>query len=77
MEKLLSLLVFCALLIACAEKNPDGSIKLDVGADNPHTTVIDSCEYIVWGHGLTHKGNCKYCAERRKQEIKKIIEKSY
>lgn len=42
--------------------------------------VVDSCEYIIradyttrgsacWGHGfMAHKGNCKYCAERRKKE---------
>lgn len=33
--------------------------------------TIDSCEY-VWckndsGAGLTHKGNCKFCAERSKK----------
>ena len=41
--------------------------------------VIDSCEYLIGrsgndyrGHGyLSHKGNCKYCAERRKREMKK------
>ena len=36
--------------------------------------TIDSCEYI-WvkedgGAGLTHKGNCKYCAERAKRSLK-------
>lgn len=36
--------------------------------------TIDSCEY-VWvkngnGAGLTHKGNCKYCAERAKRSLK-------
>lgn len=41
--------------------------------------VIDSCEYLIGryhagynGYGyLSHKGNCKYCAERRKREMKK------
>lgn len=40
--------------------------------------VIDSCEYLIGsryepsvGYGyLSHKGNCKYCAERRKRELK-------
>ena len=40
--------------------------------------VIDSCEYLIgdnWsgyqGYGyMSHKGNCKYCAERRKRELK-------
>ena len=30
---------------------------------------IDSCEYVQSAHQLAHKGNCKYCAERRKQEL--------
>ena len=33
--------------------------------------TIDSCEYVWcrlgYAGGLTHKGNCKYCAERAKQ----------
>ncbi len=42
--------------------------------------VIDSCEYLIGknrfgdaGYGyLSHKGNCKYCAERRKRELQKL-----
>lgn len=41
------------------------------------TVIIDSCEYLMGrdgngytGYGyLSHKGNCKYCAERRKREL--------
>lgn len=40
------------------------------------TVVIDSCEYLIGsGHEtskgfgyLSHKGNCKYCEERRRAE---------
>jgi hypothetical protein len=35
--------------------------------------VVDSCEYIqyhTWGYeSVTHKGNCKYCAERMRRLI--------
>lgn len=42
--------------------------------------VIDSCEYLIGskyepgtGYGyLAHKGNCKYCAERRKRELQNL-----
>lgn len=42
--------------------------------------VIDSCEYLIGkaaagynGYGyLSHKGNCKYCAERRKRELQNL-----
>ena len=44
------------------------------------TVVIDSCEYLIGsgresyaGYGyLSHKGNCKYCAERRKRELQNL-----
>lgn len=32
-----------------------------------HTVVIDSCEYIKGFNTLTHKGNCKFCEERKKK----------
>ena len=44
------------------------------------TVVSDSCECLIgsryepsseYGY-LSHKGNCKYCAERRKQELQNI-----
>ena len=34
---------------------------------------IDGCEYIQGGYMLSHKGNCKYCAERRKKEQEELI----
>lgn len=47
---------------------------------NVYIYVIDSCEYIGYITGkysnwqyLTHKGNCKFCHDRRK---KKLIKKS-
>lgn len=39
--------------------------------------VLDGCEYIYVYNGVdvgglfTHKGNCKYCAERTKYYLKK------
>ena len=54
-----------------------------IGCDDPKTTgmkngysiiEIDSCEYLRGLYSLSHKGNCKYCQQRRKQEIKDLIE---
>lgn len=48
--------------------------------------VVDSCEYIIradrnssghagWGFGfMAHKGNCRFCTERRKKEVTEIID---
>ena len=36
--------------------------------DGYSTIVIDSCEYIEAFKKLAHKGNCRFCAERRKKD---------
>lgn len=68
MKKLILLLILAFVMCRCVPKNEDGSIKLNTGnVNNPQVVIIDSCEYIQWGYGLAHKGNCKYCVERRKK----------
>lgn len=75
-------LLFLGMLLvcfSCTERNSDGSIKIQQAYDktmssNPSLVVIDSCEYLTWGHGLTHKGNCKYCTERRKKEFHYMVD---
>lgn len=49
--------------------------------------IVDGCEYIektddyhvggdcgVKAGYVAHKGNCRFCAERRKQELKELVE---
>jgi len=52
------------------------TVKKDLPVVNgyqQYVCVIDSCEYLVSGTGnsqnMCHKGNCKFCAERRKKEL--------
>ena len=40
---------------------------------------IDSCEYIGTSSSLyrdlfSHKGNCRFCKERRQKELKELVE---
>lgn len=54
------------------KKNSGFVVRAD---SNPLTIVeVDSCEYLLgeWGNAsvLTHKGNCKFCAERSKKQFK-------
>ena len=35
---------------------------------------IDSCEYVYNVYGFAHKGNCRFCKERRQKELKELIE---
>jgi len=72
MKKLILLLALAFVMCGCLEQNADGSYK--IGREIKEV-VIDSCEYITMHHRLAHKGNCKYCAERRKKEQEELIRK--
>jgi hypothetical protein len=74
---LLVSVIFCG----CGSETPIDKIypiidKIDAadgnGIRNMRLYVIDSCEYIGYINAfhsdvLTHKGNCKFCAERIKK----------
>jgi hypothetical protein len=52
--------------------------KVDVLS--PEVVVIDSCEYIQYKSGngyrhITHKGNCKFCAERNRKLLTELFKK--
>ena len=73
MKKLILLALTTLLMVGCSDNRP---ITIKDGSD---IVTIDSCEYIrsytYYGHPVdSHKGNCKYCAERRKQELKEFVE---
>ena len=74
MKKLL-LLALTAVIMAGCEKIMDTDYYTGEGF---RVCTIDSCEYIHLSNGngayYTHKGNCKYCVERRKQEIRELIQ---
>ncbi len=58
------ILVLCLLVASCFPKVEN------IDPPTYKTMVIDSCEYIYYSvaaqHvGLTHKGNCRYCTQRR------------
>lgn len=72
------LLFLCLLLLtACADTNPDGSIIMHKGnADRmsqPFEVVMDSCDYIFYDRGITHKGNCKFCVKREEERIRRVL----
>lgn len=78
MKKLLLLALTAMMMVACESDTLIDSSKKDrYRKDNEVFYIIDSCEYInrgvYGGDVLVHKGNCKFCAERRKQELKELI----
>ena len=52
----------------CQDDNADYQTT---GGNGYNTEIIDSCEYLVRREGyagyMAHKGNCKFCEERRKK----------
>ena len=76
MKKLLLLCITAVMMAGCGlnETNvPSERTAIKIGGWTGYVYEVDSCEYIIFGHGFTHKGNCKFCKERREKEIREII----
>lgn len=81
MKKILFLALASLMMVGCVENEENrshSSRNEELCEKNYEVIVLDSCEYYShksrWD--MTHKGNCKYCAQRdsikwekRKQEI--------
>lgn len=75
MKKIIILAIITLMVVGCGSKT---EFKAPLGGTSEnisfHTVMIDSCEYVMSVYRLAHKGNCHFCAERRKQELKELIE---
>jgi len=74
MKKIILLILTALIMVGCDQQQIADSItKEDFGV-----CVYDSCEYLIAINGyegfLAHKGNCKYCKERRQEELKELME---
>jgi len=75
MKKIILLTLITFMMMGCTKKDSKGHIAINTdNLSNPYTSIIDSCEYICWGYGLAHKGNCRFCKERRQKELKELVE---
>lgn len=72
MKKIILLALTTLMMVGCDGQNSDGSYDTS-RSFTLGTIVIDSCEYISGYNRLAHKGNCRFCAERRKQELKELV----
>lgn len=81
MKKLLLLALTTIMMVGCKYRTT-AEIEEAKRLSGFNIVVIDSCEYLIkesargyTGYGyFAHKGNCKYCAERRKQKLKELVE---
>lgn len=73
MKKILLFAVAAFMMVGC---NDD---KLDT--NDFKTIVVDSCEYLYEEvpttggpfAAMAHKGNCRFCKERRQKELKELV----
>lgn len=72
MKKLIILLALAFVMCGC-NKHIENTFR--VGTVDYNVIVIDDCEYLKAGMSFTHKGNCKYCAERRRKEQEELIKR--
>ena len=81
MKKIILLALTALMMVGCEYKT-DAEIEEQKRLNGFNIVVIDSCEYLKMreesgylGYGyFAHKGNCRFCAERRKQELKELAE---
>lgn len=73
MKKILLLALTAMIMVGC-----EFSVEEDtrVCEKRYHVIILDSCEYYSNDskYDITHKGNCRFCKERRQKELKDVIE---
>ena len=73
MKKLFLLVLTAVMMAGCKEKSPHKEVYESIYGWSYEIYEIDSCEYIESGHQLAHKGNCRFCKERREKELKELV----
>lgn len=80
MKKIILLALTALMMAGCFNDNDEykapykngGLVSHMVGADMC-TVVIDSCEYVGTRFQLAHKGNCRFCKERKQKELEELV----
>lgn len=69
MRKAILIIIALLMLTACNETRKTKTID-NVSGTAFDVIEVDSCEYIIGSAGykgyMAHKGNCKYCEQRKK-----------
>ena len=75
MKKLILLALTALMMVGCSNQS---DIAKSVEEGDFSTIEYDSCEYLlrvgVSKGYLAHKGNCRFCKERRQKELKELVE---
>ena len=69
------ILALTALMMVGCDYNSNRNINTKTEGTVYGTIIIDSCEYIIGYSRLAHKGNCRFCKERRQRELEELVTK--
>ena len=72
MKKIILLLLTALMMVGC-DYNSNRNIDTKTEGIVYGTIIIDSCEYIRAHYRLAHKGNCRFCKERRQKELEELV----
>lgn len=77
-KKIILLALTAFAMVGCMKTKDNGEPILsdyyrEHSVDNPYLQVLDSCEYICWNGRMAHKGNCRFCKERRQKELEELV----
>lgn len=69
-KKIILLTLTILVMIGCLDKKDSNGVSYKV-------VVVDSCEYLNDGSFsvVGHKGNCRFCKERRQKELEELVTK--
>lgn len=73
MKKIILLALAALVMVGCEYyKNPSEDYS-----SRFMTVYIDSCEWLMskYTYEIAHKGNCKFCKERRQKELEELVTK--
>lgn len=80
MKKIVLLALAAVIMAGCVHKYETVPDKRHLEYEGWVVVEIDSCEYIGTAYSdmrdmFAHKGNCKFCKERRKAEMEELVVK--
>jgi len=81
MKKIILLALAALMAVGCYQAKAYHDKQIELVSDYRLSTIeYQGCEYVVmqsnWKqHGtVIHKGNCRFCKERRQKEMKELVE---
>ena len=73
MKKIILLALTTLVMVGCGFSVEEDTKRC---TEHYHVIILDSCEYYsnTSNFDLTHKGNYRFCKERRQNELKELVE---